>query len=195
MSMTQGTSIIDNLNTSIRNMLIPNPEMEWAWIVGDDHTFRSDVLERLLVHDKDIVVPLCPLRSVPFNPSVFKPNPPGPWVQMEWSEIQLTGLQKIRGTGYAGGLFKRRVFEKLGDPWWDIGPFSPDPPYAPKWGEDLWFCQKVQNAGFDIWLDPTVHVGHITTCILEPTWEQETGWGVAVDMGHRIIPSKTLAAD
>ena len=184
-SLTQGISIVENLNISIRTMLMPNPEMAWAWIIADDHTFRSDILYRLLAHDKEIVVPLCALRSAPFRPSVYRDTPERVCAPVEWSDIPATGLTSIDGTGYAGGLFKRTVFEKLGDPWWDPGPSGPR---APHWGEDLWFCRKVRNAGFAIWLDPEIHVGHITTCILDPTRTAEGGWGVAADMGHQIVP-------
>ena len=182
-SLTQGVSVGENLNISVRNMLIPNPEMQWVFILGDDHTFRSDILMQLLAHDKDIVVPLCPLRSLPFKPSVFKDRPNGSCTAIEWSEIPMEGLTPIDGTGYAGGLFKRIVFDTVKDPWWDMGPMGSSK--YPLWGEDLWFCRKVRDAGFTILLDPTIPVGHITTTILNPIRTEEGGWGVALDVGHQ----------
>lgn len=28
-------------------------------------------------------------------------------------------------------------------------------------GEDIWFCEQVKKAGYDIWCEPTIKIGHI----------------------------------
>jgi len=64
-------------------------------------------------------------------------------------------------TGFGWVLIKNGVFEKLPYPW-----------FAPKMqvfesgevqdmcGEDVSFCLDAMDAGYEIWCDPTIRVGH-----------------------------------
>ena len=187
LSLTQGSSVAANLNTAIRQTLLPHSEYQWVWIVGDDHTFQRDIIHRLLQRKKEFVVPICAMRHPPFHPSVFK----APSMRaLTWEEIEAPpALQEIDGSGYAGGLIRREVFETLKDPWFEIKTL----PNGGTWGEDIWFCMKAQQAGFQIWLDTAVNVGHITNTILDPQWTPE-GWTVSLDMGHMIPPGATADA-
>src|SRR6266496_2956027 len=59
-----GTSIVDNLNSAIRQL---RDKDEWIWIVGDDHVFESDTVLRLLDREADVIAPLCVQRQPPFS--------------------------------------------------------------------------------------------------------------------------------
>src|SRR5574341_2305098 len=65
-----------NTNNLIK-MMLEQPEMEWLWIMCDDHCFESDCLMRLLEHDKDMIMPLCTRRLFPYDPVVMKEFVPG----------------------------------------------------------------------------------------------------------------------
>lgn len=61
--------------------------------------------------------------------------------------------------GFGFLLVRHGVFEKIAFPWFephliDLGP------YKTFSGEDVGFCWKARQAGFETWLDPTVRVGH-----------------------------------
>ena len=70
-------------------------------------------------------------------------------------------------TGFGWVLIKNGVFEKLEYPW-----------FAPKMqvfesgdvqdmcGEDVSFCLDAQEAGFEIWADPRIRVGHEKTRVI-----------------------------
>jgi len=70
-------------------------------------------------------------------------------------------------TGFGWVLIKNGVFEKLEYPW-----------FAPKMqifesgdvqdmcGEDVSFCLDAQEAGYDIWADPRIRVGHEKTRVI-----------------------------
>ncbi|GAI93114.1 unnamed protein product, partial [marine sediment metagenome] len=65
-------------------------------------------------------------------------------------------MKRVVGEGGAGFLLvKREVFEKLPYPWFSFE----------KGGEDLYFCDKARENGFEIWADMSVLLGHLR---LEP---------------------------
>ncbi len=119
--------------------------------VDDDMFFaanKENPIEMLLAHDKDIV-------GVPYN---FRQFP------LKSTAVPLTDITptdqlfkcKALGTGFL--LIKLSVFDKIPEPWFQFGrAASGDLVY----GEDAFFCQEAQKAGFDVWADPKVNVNHI----------------------------------
>ena len=61
------------------------------------------------------------------------------------------GLIKIGGSGAGFLLVKREVFEKMPFPWFSFE----------AGGEDLYFCDKAREHGFEIWADMSVLLGHL----------------------------------
>ncbi len=116
--------------------------------VDSDMYFASDTLTRLLAHDKDIVGVEYNKRQFPLEP-VLKP-------------LGETSKTEIYKAGYAGTglmLIKLSIFEKMTtDPWFNMGR---DAEGKTTMGEDVWFCNVARDAGFDVWIDPTVKCGHI----------------------------------
>ena len=92
------------------------------------------------------------------------------------TEIQeLDGLCKIEGSGFGFICIKTGVFEQLTRPW--FGPVivtmkDPDDDSErtfPIVGEDISWCYRVRQLGYEIWLDPTVKVTHHKTMTL--SWD------------------------
>lgn len=177
-AMTQGSSVAENQNIAARQMLA-DPKPQWAWIIGDDHTFSQDIIYKLLDRDLDFVSPLCAIRYPPFGPSVFRD---GKDVSVGWDEIPRHHLMEVDATGLAGALVRRPVFEALDDPWFSV---TKAPGDTFKSGEDIFFCKKARQAGFRIWLDPTQQVGHMTSIVVDPV-QTATGWGVGLDLGSML---------
>ena len=81
----------------------------------------------------------------------------------------ITGQRDLFPVNYVGMgwmLIKKGVFEKIKYPWFE--------PLRKKLGsaieftmEDVTFCHKAQEAGFNIKIDPTIIVGHEKTTILK----------------------------
>src|SRR4030095_6664312 len=67
--MNRSASVLQNLNAGIETMM--ETSAQWAWIIGDDHSFQRDTLLKLLAHDVDIVAPLCTKRVPPFPLVVY----------------------------------------------------------------------------------------------------------------------------
>lgn len=80
---------------------------------------------------------------------------------------------KIEGCGFGFLCVKQGVFEKLSRPWFQqvIHTMELDGEVIdfPLMGEDLSWCKRVQQEGFEIWLDPKVKVTHYKSAQL--TWD------------------------
>lgn len=170
-----GNDIADNCNRLIRHGQERGVgiEGEWLWLLGDDHAFPPYTLNNLLAHDVDVVVPLCLTRLPPFEPVIFSD-----WQDAAKSVRQRVnldvhpdgGLIEIHSAGSAGMLIRKYVLEDLGDPW-----FQKYPKDGKYLAEDLYFCDRVREAGYKIWCDLDTKFGHITTAIVWPQRLDE-GW-------------------
>jgi len=161
-----GVNIAMGYNNSVRVML--KEGLQWTWILGDDHTFNSDILVNLLNRNVDVVVPLCLRRQKPFYPvlhsspaSGFKPMKEKGWEFLKGKRgmVDLGNLT----CGNAGMLIRRSVLEKMSEPWFEVGQINSE--YG---STDLYFCKKLYDQGFKIYLDTDNRLGHITHVITLP---------------------------
>src|SRR3990167_4095024 len=65
-----GVLIAKSINMSFQYVM-DNPQLQWAWIMGDDHQFDADIVLNLLAREKDVIVPLCLNRLPPMDPTVI----------------------------------------------------------------------------------------------------------------------------
>jgi hypothetical protein len=167
-----GTSISANLNDALRQI---RPQDEWVWIVGDDHVFQPDTLTRLLNRDCDMVVPLCTRRGPPFPLVHFgdRISDDSPLRSvLQYDHLATAGeLVEVQATGSLM-LISRCVLDEVGDPWFVNSPGEMD--------EEFNFCSKVRAAGFRIFVDPLVSVGHIDEIVTYPRCTANE-WGLHID--------------
>jgi hypothetical protein len=121
--------------------------------VDSDMSFPPDALKKLVSHDKDIVSGRAHKRVANFEPCFYK--------KCDWKEAIIyhdypEGLIEVAAVGMAFCLIKREVFEKVSKPW-----FNPTFDI----GEDLAFCMRAQEAGFKIWVDTDLEIGHVGNAI------------------------------
>jgi len=140
--------------------------------VDDDNPPPADTLARFLEADKDIICAPVLSRHEPFIPCVFKSFviPDNTLLGYEsLYKIDTTGgnIVKVDACGMACTLIKRDVLEKLykkyeGTPF----EFSREPMnmYEGKtkrdMSEDVTFCERATQEGFEIWCDTTVRPIH-----------------------------------
>ena len=72
-------------------------------------------------------------------------------------------LFKADYTGFGWVLIKKGVFEKLPYPWFMPRLMRINDAISEVTSEDVAFCIDARNAGFDIWVNPNVRVGHEKT--------------------------------
>ncbi len=119
--------------------------------VDSDMIFPDDTIPRLLAHKKEIVGVKYAKREFPIK-VLCEPM----------DKDSETEIFKVRYAGTGLMLIDLSIFtdekNKLGSPWFNFGRDSQG---ALAMGEDVWFCNTARDAGHDIWVDPTLQIGHI----------------------------------
>lgn len=128
-----------------------------VFFIDTDVCFSSSVLERLLSRNKDIVGAIYNLRKLPLEPIIRMTNDKGEMVSGKQEDLP-KDLFKAYALGTGCMLIKLDVFRNIKRPWF----------FYEKWddenegmGEDIWFCKRAHEAGYDVFCDPTVQIGHI----------------------------------
>lgn len=82
-------------------------------------------------------------------------------------------LMKVYSVGFGFICIKQGIFEQMSRPWFQsvMGTATQDGKEFtfPILGEDLSFCQRVNQMGYEVWLDPTVQLVH--NKMMKLTWE------------------------
>jgi hypothetical protein len=147
--------------------------------MGDDHVFRPDMLLRLLDHDVDVVVPMCVQKHPPFLPVIYDSLGPDGKFNLIDLRNKEEKLYEVYAAGSAGMLIKRHVLEAMEKPIFEFGKIGDE-----NVGEDVMFCHKVQEAGFKIYADLSLKLGHLRPVTL--TSEMKDGkWGVVFDFDEK----------
>lgn len=132
--------------------------------IDDDMIFPENTLIELLWHDKDIVGVWSFSRILPLSPTMMFLNEKGEYLpQDHMSEEQLkrrTELFECYAVGMGVALINMKVFmeEKLKKPWFNFRVHELGKVLT---GEDAWFCEKAREAGYKVWCNPTLSIGHL----------------------------------
>ena len=126
------------------------------WL-DSDMSFPSNTLNALLSHDKDIIACNYSTRVPPHRPVAFRSKN-----DLDSRVYTGTGIQKIWAIGLGCMLVKREVFETLEKPYFKI---SWDDQHDSLMGEDIYFCTRANEAGYEIWLenDLSKNIAHVGT--------------------------------
>lgn len=121
------------------------------WL-DSDMTFGPNILDDLMFCEKDMVCGAFVSRRPPYGPCVYSS------IEKDAvTKVESFGLEpfKVAGCGFATVLTSvdllREVHAKFNTC------FTPTKDY----GEDLAFCTRVAETGYEIWCEPTVRPGHI----------------------------------
>jgi hypothetical protein len=89
--------------------------------------------------------------------------------------LKMKKLTKIDGAGFGFICVKQGVFESLSRPWFQQALITKTDEETgeeftfPLMGEDISWCHRVKQNGYQIWLDPTVRVQHHK--MMKLTWD------------------------
>jgi hypothetical protein len=144
----RGVDLVYNLNRCVARSV-----GQWIWIIGDDHTFEPDVIERLWASTLPVVVPSVLKRAMPHPPVAYDAHYQP--VQPESG----TRYQRVHAAGSAGMLLARHLLPVLtsGRELFQLSRTSQQ-----RQGEDLELCRHFTDHGIPIHLDTHTHIGHIT---------------------------------
>src|SRR3989339_1283692 len=140
-------------------------DYDYLMWIDSDTVFTPAQFQRLLNHQKDIVAGIYSMAdgkqfaTVPeWDEEYFKVNGCFKFLAKE-DLTKASGLMKVSYTGMGFMLVRKGVFEAMEYPWFkplekqigDMVDFTM---------EDVCFCLRAKEAGFDVWVDPAVIVGH-----------------------------------
>jgi GT2 family glycosyltransferase len=138
------------------------------WIDSDIAWKPEDIL-RLYESDKDIVSGAYLFGNGTVAAYAEKLGRPYTYSEV----IEMGEPTKVSGVGFGFIAIKSGVFELMSRPWFQQAEATHTingMEYTfPVIGEDLSWCYRVQELGFDVWLDPEVKVTHHKNMKL--TWE------------------------
>ncbi|HYB96807.1 MAG TPA: methyltransferase domain-containing protein [Vicinamibacterales bacterium] len=126
--------------------MVINPLRE-TLAASTDYSFLS----RLLAHDKDVCGALYYQRTGECAPVLMAKA--GEHGYRFLRDDELTGrLQRVDVAGGGCLLIKMRVFDRLKPPY-----FAPEH----KYGTDVQLCRAAAEAGFEVWADTSIELGHV----------------------------------
>ena len=130
---------------------------EVLWI-DSDMVFDRHLYEDLAMSGKDICCGLFISRHYPYVSCVFSQIIP-----VERITDYPEDTFRVAGCGFGAVLMKTKVLEDVMNT--HKGQvFLPDA----RTGEDLAFCQRATDCGYEIWCEPTARVGHVGNVIIWP---------------------------
>lgn len=163
-------------------------EADWVLWLDSDMVFAPDTLQRMLKvcqdNDIDFLTALCFRRKPPYTPCLFDRLEK---VEKGASYTALMsvpeGLFKVGGCGFAGVLMSTDVLISVGAKF-NGRMFDP----MDGFGEDVSFCWRARQCGYDIWCDSSIEFGHVGNCIVTRGYFEAYG-------GNNVSESKTGEED
>lgn len=188
------TKLIAKMSLDIaatRDEVLKDADSEWVWFIDDDHTFEPDLLLRLLARNVDVVQPLVLGRVSPFAPVMMGGMTPDEKSQYRLGLADEEGprLKECGAVGAAGMLIRRRVWEKIGFPYFNRREGDPDI------SEDIAFCRRAIAKGFRVWTDMENWMGHLNVGEVWPFYDPtHKTWSTRLHFaGHDVFLPKAQA--
>lgn len=155
-----GSLIYDSRNKLAKKAL--EMEADYTMWFDSDMTFEPDTMLRLLAHKAPIVSGAYFRRSPPYHLVAFDDCDPKTG---KHSDLPLpTDTVKCGGVGFGCVLVSTDVLFEVASKFTNW--FEP----INGFGEDLSFCWRARECGFDILLDPSISCGHMGHILVNETF-------------------------
>lgn len=161
---SEGYTIAENRNYMAVQAC--NAKSDYILQIDDDMVFPPDTLERLLANEKDICGVAYHSRGssdkikiVPNGIMSIAEVDKGKYINLEEeTDPKYKDTFECYATGTGIILIKCEVFYKTKRPWFEFTYYDNG---KVKEGEDWNFCFRAKEAGYKIFTDPKIKVGHI----------------------------------
>lgn len=158
-------SLVYNARNELARQAIKS-EADWVLWLDSDMVFEPDLLKKMLKvceeNDIDFLTGLCFRRKPPYTPTLFDRLD-----KMEHGASYTTimsvpeGRFKVGGCGFAGVLMSTDVLLSVAA---RFGGRMFDPMEG--FGEDVSFCWRARQCGYEIWCDSEIELGHVGSMIV-----------------------------
>src|SRR5258706_10348081 len=156
-----GAYIEDNRNGAVKFAIEYERQadirFDYMFWMDTDMVFPGDALLRLIAHDKDIVGANYRQRRPPYGFT-------GHYLDGRDTHLLEPGLHRMGHLATRLLLVRFDLYRKLPYPWFDAALVSEKP------RDDVYFCRKAVDAGYEIWCD------HDLTFQVRHIGEQEIEW-------------------
>ena len=168
----KGLSLVYAARDELAKYAIKHEFTHVLWI-DSDMVFTPELFEDLSFIGKDFVTGVAHSRRPPYIPCTF-------------TDITLNNITRVEeyprepfriaGCGFACVLIKTDVLDAVLQAYKSC--FLPMPAY----GEDVAFCKRAADLGYEIWCDPSVRLGHIGHITVYPETREQyqqvisSGW-------------------
>lgn len=150
---TFGSLIAGNRNSIAKEAIQRNDD--YLLFIDSDMVFDGDFLLDLLKRKRDIVSGLCVSRRPPYRPVAKVLHPDGRYFPRNGLD-EGRFFSDLDAVGTAFVLIKTDVFRKIEPPWFAMPPYM-----GGIMGEDVYFCKKAKEVGYDVCVDTSIIVGHV----------------------------------
>lgn len=146
-----------------RNALIEcqlhDPEVTHLFFLDSDTVPPPDCIPRLLALDKDVAAGMTPIIAGGSRHAWNVAIEGEQWLGRQ--DPLPEGPFPVAHMGGTTLLIRRAVLEAVGYPWFkfDYQPMGSGVELISR-GEDVFFCDRVHECGFEIWVDPTIQCDH-----------------------------------
>lgn len=148
---------------TLRNDIVEKAKLEGATsllMCDVDQVYPVDTITKLMAHRMPVVGGKVNRRYPPFDPILMRLTSEG----YQPIDCYKSGtLVSVDATGTGCILYDMEVFRKLPYPWFK---FQKNPQNGMIIGEDIGFCQDLKAAGYDIYVDTSVEIGHLATMVI-----------------------------
>ena len=159
--ITWGREVGDARNHIVESAI--NANVEYLFFLDDDVLPPPNIFVKMLSYHKDIVSALYCTKSKPAYPLVFTESGAGCYTDWELGEIV-----KVWGCGLGATLIDMKVFteDKIEKPYFKSTKLEAvKDPQTLEWfyktgTEDLYFYDKVEKAGYDVYVDTSIQCMH-----------------------------------
>ena len=147
-----GCNCSENRNTLIE--MAKEYKARYLLLIDNDMYFFPGAFTKLLKADKDIISGISVYKNPPFTVAAYNLSEEGRYESI--TDWELDSTFEVDGVGGAFLLIKMDVFDKIEEPYFSIGKRG-----KIRIGNDFYFCDKAQKAGFKIWVDSSAKTGHL----------------------------------
>lgn len=156
---------IDQVRNLIADWVVKG--FDYLLSVDSDIVLPKDTLVKMLQHDKDLVTGVYIQRKHGAQiPEVYQLNSFGGVTNMSLDQLATNSLTEIAGCGFGCVLVKKEVFAKVGYPQFE---YHSAVDHRFTVSEDVDFCRKSRDAGFKLYVDPTIVCDHIGSFVFKPS--------------------------
>lgn len=158
-------SLVYNARNNLARQAIKS-EADWVLLLDSDMVFSPDLLQRMLKvcteNNIDFLTAVCFRRKPPYTPCLFdRLEKIGRGASYTALLSVPEGRFQVGGCGFAGVLMSTDVLLSVAAKF-EGKMFDP----MNGFGEDVAFCWRARQCGYEIWCDSDIEMGHVGQCIV-----------------------------